>query len=680
MKRVTCFSPLLCALVLLSGCDDGDPGDAVASEGPGTAGESGAGAAGDGGTGGGSGSAGSAGAGGTTAGSSGEGGAAGSGGAGATAGAGGTGGIVEPQPSMIFSVEPFTNGVTGSALGDQANGEASLFTSETQDFVSKLGTNQIAVTPADLGLLATDDIDAVSVLKPIPQSPIYYFSVAERGDTSNEEGERLTALRRESVALEVSGDVFFSDASGTGEMLSDTGDIAYGYNALYVDEHSIGIEPAQVPGMNALELDVMPGDKIYFSVAPNAEGVAGSGVANTLAVERGCAIYESSRDGTNTQIFSCADLGLTPSDNVDALVALGGDPSGAPEEVIFSVSTRFTPLGLGPRGVEPTIAPGGIYRSKGDKTTPEALALPFAIGLVENNLDDLNALAIRDRAITDPYPTPSTCQLTPAPIAEIGAAYGYVQGALPLRDGVATLLVESDTGLDEGPQMHLLGYDLKTCELKGQPLLVDAGIYQRDPGAFALGPAWSPADPLANIEYWVVDVAQGILTVQRMDPETAAIVESYFASPPGIVDGLITQIVANPTTARAFSVVHGTSDARSVFEFVLPTGGTEASPLEFQTVGVAMPWPCNRSQYFVDMAVEPSGDGLEVVAFMDWNEEQRVCSLTHDMHIKDLVRPWSPPPFQSEGVGSLIVAPGTGIFRIDPDSVAGEVVVERFFP
>ena len=140
------------------------------------------------------------------------------------------------------------------------------------------------------------------------------------------------------------------------------------------------------------------------------------------------------------------------------------------------------------------------------------------------------------------------------------------------------------------------------------------------------------------------------------------------------------QIVANGATPRGFTVVMGGNLNRAAYPMVLPTGGTEAVPVEFQTAAIPMPWPCGRTEYVVQMTAEPSGDAIEVLAYLDWLDEYRVCSLTHDMHILEALMPWSAPPLETESPAFALVDPGTAVYRIDGDSVPDELVVERWAP
>ena len=145
--------------------------------------------------------------------------------------------------------------------------------------------------------------------------------------------------------------------------------------------------------LNALDFnyDTPPG-AFYFSVAAGSAGLAGSAVEQTPADERACTVFRSDANGENSVAFSCAQLGLAPGDNVDALVVRG---STTVTEIWFSVDEGSAGLpgtavamesGLGTQA-------GDVFRSPG--TMQNTLIIPeVALGLQAQ--DDLDALAVVD--------------------------------------------------------------------------------------------------------------------------------------------------------------------------------------------------------------------------------------------------------------------------------------------
>lgn len=391
---------LLLGGVALSGaCSDPDPHRGAGDPDSGTADGSGA-------TGGSSATGGSAGAGATGGAAGATGGTAGA--TGGSAGSSGSGGTTQPLEAfgMLFSVAPGSLGLTGTGVESELpSPESNAYTSNGSGASELAGTNALGLTAENLGLLPSDDLDALSVLH--PSVPIaLFFSVLDRQASS--EGTPGTAVRRESDALEVQGDIYFSYA-----LANAPGSV--GGNQLWTDESRLGLRSTG-DDLNALEIDApSSAHRTYFSVGATAAGAPGTALASTPAAERGCTLYYSDGGGQNTVLWTCAQLGLVPGDDVDALVMIGG---ATPSHALFSV-TRST-VGAAGMAVASEAAAGeagaDVFVSAG-QTDNQIFAEDTALGLLP--ADELDALAIRtgDVAATwlPPPPPPPEPPPTPPP-------------------------------------------------------------------------------------------------------------------------------------------------------------------------------------------------------------------------------------------------------------------------
>lgn len=377
---VTLSLLLLGAAAAFSGCEGDDAKRTVEAQ----AGEAGAPGSEPGG-------AGEANAGGSTgAGANGGEGAGGAaeiaGGAGGVGGAGlGPGAETLAPFGMLFSVAPGAEGVPASGVAEAAPDAAShLYVSTGSGATHVEGTNTLGHPAAALGLDDADDVDAISVIHPAAPSA-FYFSVVDVA--AHDEGVDGSGVRRSSGSGEVQSDIFVSYA-----LAPSNGN---GSNIEWVDEYRLGLgpegegEPA-VDDLNALDVNVPPGKTpLFFSVAPGSTGALGSAVAAVAPDERGCTIFSTDLDGTNQVAFTCAQLGLAATDDVDALVVLGVGEQ--PRSVLFSVTPASTGLANSAVAAQAGQAAADVFASNGSGDNVLYIE-ERALGLLPD--DDLDALAI----------------------------------------------------------------------------------------------------------------------------------------------------------------------------------------------------------------------------------------------------------------------------------------------
>jgi hypothetical protein len=286
---------------------------------------------------------------------------------------------------MLFSVAPGAQGLAATGVAESApNAAGNLYSSTGSGATHVQGTNALGYVFGELGLDAGDDLDAVSAIHPDDASA-FYFSVVDEAE--HDEGVLDSGVRRSSSSGEVQSDIFMTYALAP---LNGNGS-----NIEWVDEFRLGLTPetegdASTDNLNALDIDVPPGTKpLFFSVAPGALGAAGSAVATVAADELGCTVFSSELDGDNAVAFSCADLGLVPGDDIDALVVLGvGDE---PRRLLFSVTPGS--VGAAATGVAQQVgqAAADVFASDGSGTNTTYIE-ERALGLLAD--DDVDALAV----------------------------------------------------------------------------------------------------------------------------------------------------------------------------------------------------------------------------------------------------------------------------------------------
>lgn len=286
---------------------------------------------------------------------------------------------------LLFSVAPGAEGLAATGVAESAPDAASnLYTSTGSGATHVQGTNALGYGFADLGLDAGDDLDATSAIHPDDASA-FYFSVVDVAD--HDEGVLDSGVRRSASTGEVKSDIFMTYALAP---LNGNGS-----NIEWVDEFRLGLSPetegeASPDDLNALDIGVPAGTKpLFFSIAPGALGTADSAVASVTADELGCTVFSSQLDGDNVVAFSCADLGLAPGDDIDALVVLGVDDE--PRTLLFSVTPDS--VGAAATGVAAQAgeAAADVFASDGTGTNTIYIE-ERALGLLAD--DDLDALAV----------------------------------------------------------------------------------------------------------------------------------------------------------------------------------------------------------------------------------------------------------------------------------------------
>ncbi len=655
--------------------DDDDavrpPGTAPVTDGTGATGGTGAGGTGTGGTGAGGTGAGGTGAGGTGAGGTGAGGSgAGGSGAGGTGaggtGAGGTGGT-EPVSQMLFAVEAGVLAQVSTKISEATNPQSSVYTSTTGTYLPQAGTHDVALVAADLGLAETDAIDAISVLRPIPDAgELFYFVVAEKDDPQLPEGLYGTAVRLS--AGEIAGDVYFSDGVGSHDVVGESGE-DHGYNALYLDEQSLGLDPVTVKGINALEFDAMPTDKIYFSVSAASVGLPGSAVEATTLGERGCTIYASDRDGTNTVAYTCGNLDVPFNSDVDALAVLGDV---APTKIIYSIKepvavTEWVPSGVG----APDAIAGDVFSSDG-AGGPRTELDEVGFGINPGTFDDIVALAVRNVDLSERYKVSANCTLTPTP-AEILVDNPNVRitWISPIADGIGAVVV------NDGSEFWALAYDFDNgCAHVASSPVIDADRMEIAERALVVPKAgWSRANPFLNVQLWAYWRYTNQLQVWRVDLTTGDLFE-YLAEDPTAGGMTRENTLVHLADTKQFSLIRGDETSRHAFVFDVPVGGSNSVPNAFPALEYnAVPWPCDQggtvlAGYDADEGV------LQIISDLYWKQQSRVCTLTPDMFLMDAVRPFVPDTGSGDVAGYVV--PGEGVYRLDLNTeVPGDVEVRH---
>ena len=241
-----------------------------------------------------------------------------------------------------------TISVTNDGIGAAGSGVAATSPDGAHLFDTALnGTNSVALTPADLGLGANQDINAISFGLDRINSYDYFFSVdaASQGDGSSyvtlsagtqrqagrifvaipsqlpgasfldAEGvdlglkETKNAVNNDNLdALDlnaapftpgVDGDVYFSIV-GSGDIYLNN------LNSVFMSAANLGL----TQGEDLDALIVQPGAGVLFSIAPGAGSYSAADV-----------IF-SDGTGSNSLFISAADMSLLATDNIDALATV----------------------------------------------------------------------------------------------------------------------------------------------------------------------------------------------------------------------------------------------------------------------------------------------------------------------------------------------------------------------
>jgi hypothetical protein len=540
--------------------------------------------------------------------------------------------IVTPMAvaHLLFTVAPGATGLAGTALAAQANPQSVIFGSSSENPDPTNGTNSVLITGDQLGLAATDTIDAFGALQPKPVHPVYFFSVA-----SGSGGGVPTRLARSAETDQAIGDVYFSDGSlsfrAHNEGETEGGD-QFGYNGLVADEVSLGLsavapvehDPDDLTGVQLLPDGLLP-TRIYFSVSPDSVGLSGTAVAGASADDRACTIFQSNLDGTNSVAFTCAQLGLLAASDVKALTVFG---TTTPTEILFSVSGDST--GVAESAVYASTDVGGdVFASTGDGQNSQRVERR-ALGIAPGG--QLDALTTVDRAAPG-YSYASTCTLTPSPMSADSIALDEFYSAHGLGNGL--ILVQGDATPVEQPQVTAIGaYDVKTCAFVAggtiKPNVLD------DAWTPVQLPGWTAADPLKNLEYWELVNVSGTVGVERLDA-TGQLLNTF------VMQGAPEQYFYH--NGLTYDPVHD-----AFYGGLLPVSGSDESRIAFkrpaagatddtliQALVTPIPQPCANTPPFI--GVDAAGNSI--FGQRDTAQKLRGCALSPSGELANLPFDWS---------------------------------------
>jgi hypothetical protein len=460
-----------------------------------------------------------------TAGTAGNGGSSGEPPVEPTAGAGGEPVVLPPDPELLFSVKPGALGLEATGVGTSANPQNAIYSSKTGRQEAVDGTNTLKITGESLGLAPTDQIVAFALLQPEPQSPTYFFSVAN-GSGSSYSTTRVSASYYANSTEE--GDVYYTDGMQSFRDQGEGGDL-YGYNAMLATETSLGLgvgdgevtAPDDLTGLAVHDAHTAI-KALYFAVSSAAQGADETAVAGADPTERGCTVFKSTLDGSNSVAFTCAQLGLLASaanpDQLDALAVYG---TTKPVTVVFSVTNASQ--GASDSSVESVfINEAGVgstlFQSAGNGENA-VLKVPNDLGL-EPFVDEIDGLAVIE-APNGKATKVGSCNLTYDPMDEVnGGGLSNMHGVAHIGDDV--LVVFGDV-VEQGAR--LLAYDTTTCEFLKQ---VDLPSNLAYPGETVIIPlaGWSKAKPFENVEYMGMGIEGPNLALQRYDA-AGAFVQSF---------------------------------------------------------------------------------------------------------------------------------------------------------
>ncbi len=616
-----------------------------------------------------------------------------------------------PPPPLFFSVSPGAQGQPGTGVAQQTSPASAVYGSAGAAISHTAGSNLLVVSAAQLGLDAGDDIDAIAVKKPVPAHPFYYFSVA--GSQSYSMAGDVTFVAQ---THEERGDVFLSD----GTLFDDAseGDHYFGHNGVFATGLSVGLGPhtltagadagtagaggAAAAGgtggtgtgtagtggtvgtagaggaagttvvddnLDALEMGVTAANAgtAYFSVTPNAKGAAGSAVAATPANERGCTLYASDRDGKNRVVYSCAELGLEPGDNIDALAVFD---LGTGTRVYFSVDQSSQGAG------------GSVVRSRHDQNanlpTPYAADIYSSDGTSDNQLlvdgtglglddsIDVDGLAVRDVSRPPRYLLSSTCKLTPSPFGDGGTnnyyRLGELSGSLVLLEAYGS---EPTAGV----------YDLSTCKQVGTSATLQTG-YSGSTFVAVPRTGWSTAQPLSNLDVWSFSYSfSGVaIVLVQQDASTGQTLATYHVP---IANGFYAiRATYLPATKQFLLVGSSNSSENGMLLMDVPQGGSDAGVTTLPSV-TSMPTSCS---YDIPTAigVDPASGVLETATIsgsFTSPPNAIVCQISPDGYPARPYRSWNDGSLPLE---QGIVVPGKALYMTTHTSI--DLTVNTFTP
>ena len=582
--------------------------------------------------------------------------------AGADSGEAGAGPVGPPPVHVLFTVGHGAQGLPGSALSGQAHPTSVIFGSRTESPDPSSGTNQVVFTAAQLGLADLDTIDAFAIISPEPRSPMYLFSVAGAGVHS----VRPTRLNRSSLEDGAPGDVYFSDATVSYHALGEGGD-RLGYNGLIANERSLGLFSTP----NATILDDLTGvqplldgalpSEIYFSVEQSSTGLPNTAIAASTEEERGCTIYKSALDGTNSVAYRCAELGLVAdADSQAEITGLALLGTTTQSELLFTVSANSQ--GLAQTAVDAAVfKANNVYQSTADGTNSLRVS-GSSLGL--SSSDVLDALSVIDRALPN-YGTASNCNLTPYPFDVASANLSTFSGAHSLGDHLILIAGRGPFVSDATPPDGIAAYDLRTCMFLARTELEYNALQGRAWTPVPLS-GWSASDPLQKLEYWRF-ISGSELSVDRFDAAGTHLNSYAFTGIPNLAGGFGGfSLDYDAIHDRLVGVLNPNLNSQDYVRilFARPPSGTPDGT-QIPVLASALPHPCAYSPAFSGV----DSDGTTFFAQYDATNDStapqyRVCPLS-------LTGEFAAPPFSvsiANSFGSTnwgLIVPNDAIYTLN---------------
>jgi hypothetical protein len=525
------------------------------------------------------------------------------------------------------------------------------------------------VVGADLGLADGDAIVAFTVLQPEPQNPLYLFSVRDGG-----EGGPATRVDESIWASnEEEGDVYFSDGVPGWHFNGESGD-PFGYNGLLMSEVSLGLAPWVDETPPAELRDILPHDanqeltELYFTTDGSATGAIGSAVEATPANERGCTVFRSALDGTNTVAFTCAELGLVPTDQIDGLILFG---DAAPSEVIFSVSRDAT--GATGTAVESAALNGPdvgatLFSSGGDDTNTLFLSA-HDLGMGGNFLleDDIDGIAVVDSPQAS-VAHAATCNIVYNPFDAAEGNLSFVDGTTTIGDNV--LVVHGSTAAYIS---RLIAYDATTCaflQQKDMPI----GFEQTRGRVVIQLPDWAVATPLDNVQYLRAETSGSNMMLYTYDAAGM-----YVKSIPivTLTNGESIQgVVYDPVGDRIYLLTESNNGGSSYRLRLSKFPRPDAAATEVDPETSILPLPCTRDARVAGVdalgnlhLAQLQGQGLEGDPLT-----YRVCSYGAAGELLPQPYFWTPEVVPEQ---RGFIAGGTSFFLLNTNSDDGPSVIER---
>ncbi len=535
--------------------------------------------------------------------------------------------------TTLFSVAPGARGLAGTAVelaADPSDIYGAVHTPGCHECHAPANApgppleqvNTLELSRAALGLAPGDDVDAIARISVRPTDPLFHFSLSPGGTA-----EARTEASESAMTGKISSDIF-----------SSRGDELPGANALFVDRVQLGLATADSDAgtteddVDALDVGSSFATRLFFSVTPSAMGGAGTAVASTAAADRGCTVFESAFDGSNSVVFSCAALGLAADDDIDALVVFGSGTT--PTDVLFSVTEAST--GAPGTAVEterlgPTGHAADVFSSiaSTDNTLTADAARLGLLGTAGS--DDIDALYAEEVPREPTFEPLDQCTIsTPLDASEL-PVFTFVESGILLEIQRSVM------------QASVRAYDLRNA---CSPAASGTTVFNQDVGdqIVAAAPRFAAFpldrdDPLGTLDLWLVVDAAGTSKLIHLGGNEHSI-ESLA---PGTVRNLVHY---SGTDLFELAYDDGAGHSTSFFQRPLGAGGT--IPISARTNRV-IPAPCGSTPSFV--GIDPESGGI---AYADANDPaRRICWLTREGHQRK-------PP----GRWQLAAAPNLGF--IDP--------------